>query len=76
MCFRYRPAALPDEALDELNEKLGEALLADGRVYVGTTRYQGRVCFRPAFVNWRTREEDIDLLVDVIRELGADLLRA
>ena len=76
VAFRYRPPGFPDEELDELNERLGEAALADGRVFVGTTRYQGRICFRPAFVNWRTREEDVDLLVDVIRELGADLLRA
>jgi len=30
------------------------------------------VAFRPAIVNWRTREADVDdLLVDVVRELGA-----
>jgi hypothetical protein len=31
------------------------------------------VCFRPAFVNWRTRDEDVDLLVEVVRELAAEL---
>jgi hypothetical protein len=59
--------------LDDLNTRLGEAALADGRVYFGTTRYAGQVCFRPAFVNWRTRDEDVDLLVDVVRELAAEL---
>jgi hypothetical protein len=49
-------------------------VLADGRVYVGTTRYDGRVAFRPAIVNWRTGPDDIDLLVDVVQELGAGLL--
>jgi glutamate/tyrosine decarboxylase-like PLP-dependent enzyme len=73
VCFRFRPADLPDEELDELNAQLGESVLADGRVYVGTTRYEGRVAFRPAIVNWRTTETDIDLLVDVIRELGGKL---
>ncbi len=48
-------------------------MLADGRVFVGTTLYGGRVAFRPAIVNWRTRAEDVDALVDVIRELGAKL---
>jgi hypothetical protein len=42
-------------------------------VYVGTTRYRGRVAFRPAIVNWRTTEADIDLIVEVVRELGARL---
>ena len=40
--------------LDALNMRIGQALLEDGRVYVGTTRYGGRVAFRPAIVNWRT----------------------
>ena len=63
-----------DEAeLDELNARLGEDLLADGRVYVGTTRYEGRVAFRPAIVNWRTTEADVDLIADVVAELGAGL---
>jgi glutamate/tyrosine decarboxylase-like PLP-dependent enzyme len=74
VCFRYRPEGLAEEELDELNARLGEEVLAHGRVYVGTTRYGGRVAFRPAIVNWRTGEDDVDLLVDVVRELGATLL--
>jgi hypothetical protein len=35
--------------------------------------YDGRVALRPAIVNWRTTEGDIDLLVDVVRELAAKL---
>jgi glutamate/tyrosine decarboxylase-like PLP-dependent enzyme len=73
VCFRYRPGDLSDDALDTLNAKVGADLLADGRVYVGTTRYRGRVAFRPAIVNWRTTEADIDLIVEVVRELGARL---
>jgi glutamate/tyrosine decarboxylase-like PLP-dependent enzyme len=61
---------------DALNTRIGKALLEDGRVYVGTTRYGGRVAFRPAIVNWRTTEADVDLITDVIRELGARVLVA
>lgn len=71
VCFRYRPDGVDDDDLDDLNRRLSEAILEDGRVFVGTTVYRGRVAFRPAFVNWLTREDDVDLLVDVIRELGA-----
>jgi glutamate/tyrosine decarboxylase-like PLP-dependent enzyme len=75
VCFRYRPEGAPEDEddLNDLNRRLGEAVLEDGRVYVGTTVYGGRVAFRPAFVNWLTTEADVDLLVDVIRELGARL---
>jgi glutamate/tyrosine decarboxylase-like PLP-dependent enzyme len=74
VCFRFRPPGVPESDLDELNRRLGEAVLEDGRVYVGTTVYEGRVAFRPAIVNWRTTEDDVDELVDVIRELGANLV--
>jgi len=75
VCFRYHPPDVPEGALDELNKRLGAAILADGRVYVGTTTYAGKVAFRPAVTNWRTGEADVDLLVGVIRELGARLRR-
>jgi glutamate/tyrosine decarboxylase-like PLP-dependent enzyme len=67
--FRARPAGVADQDLDALNRELGEALLRDGRVFAGTTVYDGRVAFRPAIVNWQTAEVDVDLLVDVVCEL-------
>jgi glutamate/tyrosine decarboxylase-like PLP-dependent enzyme len=73
VCFRYRPSGVPEDRLDELNRRVGQAVIADGRVAFGTTVYRGRVAFRPAIVNWRTREEDVDMIVDVTREIGARL---
>jgi glutamate/tyrosine decarboxylase-like PLP-dependent enzyme len=71
VCFRARPEGIPEGELDELNRELGTALLADGRVFAGTTRYRGMVALRPAIVNWQTTEGDVDLLVDVVLELLA-----
>ncbi|AXX29662.1 aspartate aminotransferase family protein [Actinosynnema pretiosum subsp. pretiosum] len=72
VCFRYRPAGMADPAgLDALNRSLGAALAEDGRVHAGTTSHRGVVALRPAIVNWRTRPEDVELLVAVVRELGA-----
>jgi glutamate/tyrosine decarboxylase-like PLP-dependent enzyme len=76
VCFRYRPQGTPEEELDELNRRLGQAVLDDGRVYFGTTDYGGKAAFRPAIVNWRTREEDVDLIVPTVVELGAALVPA
>jgi glutamate/tyrosine decarboxylase-like PLP-dependent enzyme len=73
VCFRRRPDGVPEERLGDLNRALGEALLADGRVFAGTTLFEGRVAFRPAMVNWLTTEADVDLLVDVLNELGRQL---
>lgn len=74
ICFRFRPSGLSEAELDNVNERLGSAVLADGRVYFGTTLYRGCVAFRPAISNWRTTEQDADLIVTVTRELGARLL--
>lgn len=73
VCFRYRPAGAAADELDDLNERLGEAIMEDGRVYAGTTRYRGTTALRPAFVNWRTRPEDVELLMAVVKELAAEL---
>lgn len=73
VCFRYNPGGLDDDALNELNAKLGDVVLQDGRVYVGTTLYCGRVAFRPAIANWRIGRDDVAFFVGVVRELGAAL---
>jgi glutamate/tyrosine decarboxylase-like PLP-dependent enzyme len=71
VCFRARPPGVPEAELDDLNRRVGAALLTDGRVFAGTTVYDGKVALRPAIVNWRTTEADVDLFVDVVRELAA-----
>jgi glutamate/tyrosine decarboxylase-like PLP-dependent enzyme len=77
VCFRVRPGdGLDDDGLDDLNRAVGAALLEDGRVYAGITVYGGKVALRPAIVNWRTTEADIDLFVDVVRELASRLRRS
>ncbi len=73
VCFRLNAPGRSPEELDALNTELGEAILTDGRVFAGTTRYRGMTALRPAIVNWRTREKDVDLLLSVVRELGATL---
>ena len=73
VCFRARPPGYPEDRLDDLNRRIGETSIRDGRVIFGTTEYDGKVAFRPAPVNWRNRPEDVDLIVDVVRELSARL---
>jgi glutamate/tyrosine decarboxylase-like PLP-dependent enzyme len=69
VCFRARPEGMPEAELDQLNTAVGEALLRDGRVFAGTTLFEGKVAMRPALVNWQTTEPDVELLVDVVLEL-------
>jgi glutamate/tyrosine decarboxylase-like PLP-dependent enzyme len=73
VCFRFNPGGVDEARLDELNRALGQRILDDGRVVSGTTRYAGKVALRPTVVNWRTRAEDVELFVRVVRELAAEL---
>lgn len=70
VAFRYNPGGKSDAELDDLNKRLGEAVLADGRFLVGTSKLGPRTIFRPAFANWRTRIEDVDEFADVVVALG------
>jgi glutamate/tyrosine decarboxylase-like PLP-dependent enzyme len=72
VCFRYAPSGFSGD-LDALNDRLGTAVNDDGRVMFGTTRYRGMAAFRPAITNWRTTEADVDLIADVVLELGPRL---
>ena len=73
VCFRYRPDGVPEAELDQINRRLGQAIIADGTVYFGTTVYAGKVAFRPAIANWRTTDRDVDIIVDVARGLAERL---
>ena len=76
VAFRYNPGGLSDDVLDELNDRLGDLVIDDGRFLVGTSRIGPRTIFRPAFSNWRTREEDVEELASVVVELGNKLTAA
>ncbi len=74
VCFRARPAGFSGPDLNTFNDRLGDAIRGDGRVFVGTTTYAGNTALRPAIVNWQTQTHDIDLLVTVTRELTQALM--
>jgi glutamate/tyrosine decarboxylase-like PLP-dependent enzyme len=71
VCFRSRPRGVPEEGLDDLNRRIAAGVIQDGRVFFGSTSYDGKVAFRPAPVNWRNRLEDVDLIATVVQELAA-----
>ena len=78
VCFQYRT---PDVAvhrdqkfLNRLNHRLAEALEKDGRVFLSGTKIHGRTVLRACSVNHRLGREDVDLLLDVIREVGRLLI--
>jgi aromatic-L-amino-acid/L-tryptophan decarboxylase len=76
--FRHVPKELRDNeaALNEHNLQLVKRMQDDGRVYVSSAVVDNKVCLRPCFVNFRTCDDDVRVLIEVVLELGRELTRA
>ena len=48
-----------------------EAVQSAGHVFLTGTELQGRFVLRACIVNFRTRESDLDALIDAIRQAHA-----
>jgi aromatic-L-amino-acid/L-tryptophan decarboxylase len=75
VCFRYNPGGLDDERLNALNSELLIRLHESGIAAPSYTTLQGRYCLRAAIVNYRTTSDDLAVLVQAVREIGAALPR-
>lgn len=75
VCFRYRPQGLDEAALDAFNDELVIRVQESGIAVVSSTSIGGKRALRACFVNHRTTEDDLRVLLDGIRELGATLAR-
>jgi glutamate/tyrosine decarboxylase-like PLP-dependent enzyme len=74
-CFRYCPEALAgnEAALNRLNRRLLDLVQTDGEVFLTGTELAGRFVLRACIVNFRTAEQDLDVLVGAIRLAGERL---
>ena len=79
VCFRYRTSDTSihkdEQFLEYLNSQLPNALEKDGRVFLSGTKIHGKKVLRACSVNHRLRREDVDYLLDVIRDVGRALVR-
>jgi glutamate/tyrosine decarboxylase-like PLP-dependent enzyme len=69
-CFRYKFAE-PDN--DRLNDEIVMQLQEQGIAVPSTTIINGQLAIRVNLTNHRTRNEDLDLLVDSIERIGGEL---
>jgi len=77
-CFRYVPPDLPmgagsEDYLNVLNERLMTDIQLDGRAFCSNAVLEGRFVLRACIVNFRTEAADVDALLDLASELGAEL---
>ena len=77
VCFQYRTTDnyrhTDQQYLDDLNNRILDALEKDGRVFLSGTTIHGKRALRACSVNHRLRREDVDFLLDVTRQVGRSL---
>jgi glutamate/tyrosine decarboxylase-like PLP-dependent enzyme len=76
VCFRYRPPHLVgnnDSELNTLNTELLARLQERGLALPSSTVLHGRFAIRVAHVNHRTRDEDIDAVLEAVVAIGREV---
>jgi aromatic-L-amino-acid/L-tryptophan decarboxylase len=77
VCFQYRTADASKHAdqsyLNDLNNRLLDALEKDGRIFLSGTTIRGKRALRACSVNHRLRREDVDFLLEVTAQIGRSL---
>jgi glutamate/tyrosine decarboxylase-like PLP-dependent enzyme len=71
--FRYRPAGVPGDRLDALNQRVVNQLVRSGAFFLAPTRLKGRTSMRAAIVNFRTTKDDLVFLLDEAARVGREL---
>jgi aromatic-L-amino-acid decarboxylase len=66
VCFRHTGGD------DAFNVDLARAVQTDGRVYLAPAVVDDTACLRACFVNFRTTDEQIPFVLEVIRELAEE----
>jgi len=76
VCFRFvgsGGAGASDEQVAALNRALLERLQLGGEAFLTSTELRGRYTLRACIVNYRSRREDIDRMLDAVRSIGESL---
>ncbi|WP_417589089.1 pyridoxal phosphate-dependent decarboxylase family protein [Pararhodobacter oceanensis] len=74
VCFRHAPAGMNDAELRAHNTEIMLRLQESGAAVITDTTIRGRHCLRAAICNHRTRDADLDLLIEEILTIGAEIL--
>jgi glutamate/tyrosine decarboxylase-like PLP-dependent enzyme len=73
VCFRYVQEGLDDAGADAFNRAAVAAIQSDGRAFVTGTVWAGRAAIRAAFDNWATTPADVEVLEQVVADVGTQL---
>lgn len=76
VCFRLRgPDRADDASRVAFNRGVLERLQMSGEAYLTSTELNGQFVLRACIVNYRSRREDVDRMLDAIRRIASDTTR-
>jgi glutamate/tyrosine decarboxylase-like PLP-dependent enzyme len=70
VCFRYKPKGLVEADVEKLNKLIYGSICDMSYWIISDTTIKGRYSLRACNVNHRSRLEDFDYLVSLVKELG------
>jgi aromatic-L-amino-acid/L-tryptophan decarboxylase len=73
-CFRYAPASATD--VPELNRALLKIVQSEGRAFLTGTELNEEFVLRACIVNFRTTENDLDILLNTIAQAGEHVMKS
>lgn len=74
LCFRVHPRGTDDvTTLNELNERVNEAVNRSGFVLMSSTRLRDALSLRLCIPGYRTREEDVRAVLDLVKRTATEL---
>ena len=75
VCFRVRPAGVDDPArLNSINERVNERVNSSGFVLMSSTRLRGALSLRLCIPGYRTTEEDVRAVIDLVQRTAMELM--
>lgn len=74
LCFRYRPAELPDEHVHRLQVAIRNRIKIQGNFFISKVNIDGVAALRVVMMNHQITVEHFRMLLGEIRRVGADVL--
>lgn len=75
VCFRYCPSEVARSEWDAFNTNLVVRVQESGHTVPSTAHVDGGVAVRAAIINHRTKESDVEILIDVIKSVGQTMIQ-
>ncbi len=74
LVFRFRPADVPEGIADEVNPRIRRTIAGGGNAVIAGTVIDGRAWLKFTLLNPETTADDLRAVLDLIREIGRELL--